>query len=164
MCKALRTCSDLPCLSVFALARVAVSSTSLTTTAQIVTQEHWAEGVSRLKAQLRHGADIEDGAALREARRRKERTYPELSVWWSSLVKSGAGSLMRPKRSCGRWLAPRRRQCRDRCAPVPLLLGAGGGHACLLFSEGGGLKKGSPGAGDQVPSVNDVEVDARFLV
>ena len=36
---------------------------------------------------------------------------------------------MRPRRSCGRWLAPRRRQCRDGCTAVPEPLGTGGGHA-----------------------------------
>ena len=36
-------------------------------------------------------------------------------VWWSLRVKSGAGGLKRPRRSCGRGLAPRRRQCRDGC-------------------------------------------------
>ena len=55
----------------------------------------------------RRRADVEDGVALREARRRKERTYPELCQGngRARLVviaeKSGAGGLMRPRRSCG---------------------------------------------------------------
>ena len=55
-----------------------------------------------------------------------------MRVWWSSLEKSGAGGLMRPRRSCGRWLAPRRRQCRDGCTAVPEPLGTGGRHASWL--------------------------------
>ena len=89
-------------------------------------------------------------------------------VWWSLQEKSGAGGLKRPRRSCGRWLAPRRRQCRDGCTAVPEPLGTGGAHASWLalrrrqwLAPG---KEGSPGAGDQVPSVNEVVADGRFLV
>ena len=80
----------------------------------------------------RRRADIEDGVALQEARRREERTYTELCQGngrarsWSLREKSGAG-LKRPRRSCGRWFAPRRRQCHDRCTAVPEPLGIGGG-------------------------------------
>ena len=76
----------------------------------------------------------EEGQTLRMV----ERTDPSCArataarVWWSLREKSVAGGLKRPRRSCGHWLAPRRRHCRDGCTAVPEPLGTGDGHASWL--------------------------------
>ena len=124
----------------------------------------------------RRRADIEDGVALREARRRKERTYPELCQGngrarlvviagevggrWSDETKTFLWSLACakatsvPRRMYGSARAAwyRRWTCLLACSSAKAV-------ACCLLG-----KEGSPGAGDQVPSVNDVVADARFLV
>ena len=124
----------------------------------------------------RRRADIEDGVAVREARRRKEWTYPELCQGngrarlvviagevggrWSDETKTFLWSLACakatsvPRRMYGSARAAwyRRWTCLLACSSAKAV-------ACCLLG-----KEGSPGAGDQVPSVNDVVADARFLV
>ena len=83
----------------------------------------------------RRRENAEDGVALREARKRKEKTYTELCqgngrarlvVIREKLEASGS---KKPRRSCGRWLAPTPHLCRDGCTAVPELLDTGGGRA-----------------------------------
>ena len=102
----------------------------------------------------RRSADIEDGVALREGRRRKERTpscarATAVRVWWSLREKSGAGGLKRPRRSCGQDVvsaATDVRQCPSRLAQevdrASWLALSAKAVACSLLG-----KEGSPGAG-----------------
>ena len=80
-------------------------------------------------------------------------------AWWSSREKLEAGGPKRPRRSCGRWLAPTPHLCRDRCTAVPELLGAGVGRASwpvlrrgsgsLPFGQGGFSRSSGRGAVSQ---------------
>ena len=84
----------------------------------------------------RRRADIEDGVGrpgnAKEGRTPSCARATAVRVWWSLREKSVEGGLKRPRRSCGLWLAPRRRLCRDGCTAVPDPLGTGDGHASWL--------------------------------
>ena len=123
----------------------------------------------------RRKADVEDGVALKEARRSKEATYPELcrGDGRARLVviagEVGGRCLKKQRTSCGVWLekskySPRLLQgsvrvgwCRRWCCF--LACSTGKAVACSLVGH-----RGSLGSGDQVPSVYEVLTEARYLV
>ena len=81
----------------------------------------------------RRGAMIRDGVALREARRRKERVYPELTgvggrARWSSQARSeGVGRLKQPI-SCPLWPQPKSAPFHWFCKSARAWLGDGDGR------------------------------------
>ena len=88
----------------------------------------------------RRGAATRDGVALTEARRRKARTYPELTVqggrarlfWWCWRGKPEVGGPTRLHRSCLHLHMPNPGKCRQRCKKVLGQLGVAGGLRCSV--------------------------------
>ena len=113
-----------------------------------------------------------NGAALEEARRRKERTFPELSgmvvgfAWWSLLQRLEAGGALRPPISWSGWRRPRLLLPLVCCRAGSNKLTSGGGAPCLLARQSArSLLRcwtSVPGLGD-IPSVHEVVREARFF-
>ena len=124
----------------------------------------------------RRGADITDGTALGEARKDKVRTYPELCRGngrallvviagevggrWSDETKSFLWCLASAKAAAvtGRLFGSARAAWYRRWTCM-LACSAAKGFASSLVGV-----RGSPGAGDQVPSVHEVLADARHFL
>ena len=121
-------------------------------------------------------ADVEDGVALKEARRSKEATYPELCrgdgrarlvviagevggrwsqetkdfLWCLACEKSKSSLRLLQGSVRAGWY--RRWCCVLACTTAKAV-------ACSLVGH-----RGSPGSGDQVPSAHEVLTEARYLV
>ena len=158
--------SDARRLEVIAEGLTLFGGSQLAIDATVVSPLH-ADGTHRRKA------DTTDGQALAEARKHKERTYPELCRGngrarlvviagevggrWSQETKDFLWCLASAKAAC----VPRRLYGSARAAWYRR-------WSCLLAcstakSVASSLLgvRGSPGAGDQVPSVNEVLAEAR---
>ena len=124
----------------------------------------------------RRRSHVEDGVAIRKARKLKERTYPELCQGngrarlvviagevggrWSEETKTFLWCLACAKATA----APRRMFGSARAGWYrrwTCLLACSSAKAVAYSLVG---KAGSPGAGDQVPSVHDVVAHARYHV
>ena len=137
--------------------------------ATVVTTLH-GDGTHRRKA------DVEDGVALKEARRSKEATYPELCRGdgrarlvaiagevggrWSQETKDFLWCLACEKsKSSPRLLQGSARVGWYRTWCCLLACSTAKAVACSLVGH-----RGSPGSGDQVPSAHEVLTEARYLV
>ena len=124
----------------------------------------------------RRRENAEDGVALREARKRKEKTYPELCQG-----KGRAGMVVIAGEIGGRWSEKTKAflwslACADASSVPRRMYGSARAAwykrwTCLLACSSAKAvahslldKESFPGAGDKEPSVNEVVADARFLV
>ena len=124
----------------------------------------------------RRKADVEDGVALKEARRSKQATYPELCrgdgrarfvviagevggkwsqetkdfLWCLACEKSNSSPRLLQGSARVGWY--RRWCCLLACSTAKAV-------ACSLVGH-----RGSPGSGDQVPSAHEVLTEVRYLV